>query len=232
MSVADKLETISINERFVHQAGYYKGYNEGYNVASTEVYGEGYGAGWNEGYDQGEMDGHARCTEKHFATTVLGNGETSISFQIPFEPDCLLINCGDSDLFGASTAMVASVYLDLASFGMIGGVGQVGTTGGFKNQAMTTTSIYNRYSRAEDGTVTLGNINSSTVSVFKANRPYVVFAVKYVEQTDKERITEYVRSLGDSGSVTLNQAKVSAAFSDEEWAALIAEKPGWTFSFI
>jgi hypothetical protein len=38
--------------------------------------------------------------------------------------------------------------------------------------------------------------------------------------------------LGDSGSVTLNQAKVNAAFTDEEWAALIAEKPNWTFTFI
>ena len=200
------------------------GYEHGYSLGET--------TGYTNGHKAGVAEENARCVAKHFVTTVMGNGEASIRFHIPFEPDMLLVNCSDSDLYNSSTSFVANAYIDLSSFGMIGGVGQVGASGGFKNQAMTTTSVHNRYSRSEAGTVTLGNINSSVASVFKANRPYLVCAVKCWEQSDKERITEYVRSLEGGGSVTLNRAKVNAAFTDEEWAALIAEKPSYTFSFV
>ena len=187
--------------------------------------------GYSIGYDAGTADEHAKCVAKHFVTTVTGNGQTSISFHVPFKPDFLAINCGDSDLYGTSTLTVASVYFDLCAFGLIAGISQVGATGGFKNGAMSTESYKTRYAQDENGIVTVGNVGSQA-GTFKANRPYMVCAVKYEEQTDKDRITEYVRSLEGSGSVTLNLGKVNAAFTEEEWSALTDEKPGWTFGFI
>ena len=181
-------------------------------------------------YEAGEAAEQARCGGKHFVTTVLGNGETSISFPIPFEPDFLAIFCGDSDIWGATSSTVYGAIFDIAAFGLIAGVMFVSTSSGFANNAMSTESYKTRYSQAEDGTVTIGNIGGASAGSFKANRPYMVCAVKYVEQTDKERITEYVRSLTGSGTVQLNKGKVNAAFTDEEWAALIAEKPGYTFT--
>lgn len=56
--------------------------------------------------------------------------------------------------------------------------------------------------------------------------------MKYTDKTDKERIAEMVNGLTGSGSLTLNKNKVNAAFTTEEWNALIATKPDWTFAFI
>lgn len=188
-------------------------------------------AGVSQVYDAGVAAENARCAEKHFATTVLGNGETSISFRLPFAPDYLAIFCSDSDIWTKADPTVYGATFDLAAFGLIAGIMFVSNSSGFANNAMSTESYKTRYSRAEDGTVTIGNLGA-TVGKFKTGRPYMVCAVKYLEQSDKERITEYVRSLTGSGSVTLNKAKVNAAFTDAEWAVLIAEKPGYTFNFV
>lgn len=199
----------------------------------TFAFPDGMAAGVSQAYEAGESAERAKCVAKHFVTTILGNGETSISFYVPFEPDFLSVFCNDADIYGAAIPTVYGVNFDICTFGFVAGVRFIGVSNGLNNVAMSSESYKSRYSRAEDGTVTIENMNSGdTVGQFKENRPYMVCAVKYVEQTDKERITEYIRSLGDSGSTTLNQAKVEAAFTDEEWAALIAEKPGWTFSFV
>lgn len=171
------------------------------------------------------------CAHRHFVTTVTGNGQTVIRFHVPFAPDYLTVLCGDSDVYANADQVIYSVSFDLAAFGFLGGMAYTSVGGGVQGQLMTSASIHNRYSRAQDGTVTLQNIGT-TVSSFFAGRPYTVIAVQYTQTGDKERITEYVRSLTGSGSATLNRAKVEAAFTAEEWAALAAEKPDWTFSFI
>lgn len=197
----------------------------------TFAFPDGMAAGVSQVYEAGESAERAKCVAKHFVTTILGNGETSISFRVPFKPDFMTVICSDSDVFSNANNIIYAVMLDISTFGFIAGTEYVSASGGMKGQQMTSTSIYKRYSQASDGTVTLQNIGS-TVGKFFSGRSYTVVAVRYVEKSDKERITEYIRSLGDSGSTTLNQAKVEAAFTDEEWAALIAEKPGWTFSFV
>lgn len=194
---------------------------------------DGMATGIAEVYEAGESAERAKCVAKHFVTTILGNGETSIRFHVPFEPDFLSVFCNDPDIYGAASPTVCCVYFDICSFGLLAAERYIGVSTGVHSAVMSSESYKSRYSRAEDGIVTIGNLASSAgTGVFKVNRPYTVCAVKYVEQTDKERITEYIRSLGDSGSTTINQSKVEAAFTDEEWAALIAEKPGWTFSFV
>lgn len=208
MSITEKLTTIAENQQKVYDAGF----------ASAE----------------------AICSQKHYVTTVTGNGMTSIGFHVPFRPDALLVFVSEVGMYG-NTAMdsgfLAMAQFDPAGFGMIGGRYTCFFSSGEKLTLVTTTSMLSRYSRSDDGTVTLGNLlfnnGSATVpAAFIDGAEYVIVAVKYAEKSDKERITEYIHSLSDSGSTTLNRAKVSAAFTDDEWAALIAEKPDWTFSFI
>lgn len=175
----------------------------------------------------------AACAAKHFTAAVPGSGEQRLQFSLPFAPDYLAVLCSDGgDLYGNGGNLVYSVYFDFAAFGLLGGVSQVTDSSGLHNIAMTTESIHNRYSRADDGTVTIENVGEGTIGVFGEGRDYLICAVKYDRASDKDRITGYVRSLTGSGSATMNRAKVEAAFTEEEWAALTAEKPGWTFSFI
>ena len=176
------------------------------------------------------------CEKKHFTTVVPGTGEGSLSFHVPFEPDLLCVSGLWTATLTEKNNLIAFVC-DLRNFGQIGGFSTSHTTGNtVKLTSYTTISVLSRYSRQENGLVTLANItteaNSGVNSIFSDQIQYTVTAVKYTDKTDKERITEYVESLTGSGKATLNRAKVNAAFTDEEWAALIAPKPGWTFAFI
>ena len=189
-------------------------------------------------YDAGFTAANDLCAQKHFCTTATGNGEETISFHIPFRPDSLLVFVSEVGMYGklGNNAFVSMFQADLAGFGLVAGRLMVFHSTSEKGATFTTTSIYQRYNQADDGTVTLQNLLASSTpgnAKFIEGAEYVIVAVKYATKPDKERITEYVRSLSSAGgSVTLNKAKVNAAFTDAEWAALIAEKPNWTFSFI
>ena len=68
---------------------------------------------------------------------------------------------------------------------------------------------------------------------FDANTDYIVLASKTETRTDKEILTDFVSGLADAGgTVTLSQAAIDAAVTDDEWAALLATKPNWTFTLI
>ena len=183
--------------------------------------------------------GKAACAQKHFVTTVTGNGQESISVNVPFKPDVLLMFVSEVGMYGkldSTKSFVSLIHFDISGFGMIGGRYECFIAGGVKQTAVTTTTMLTRYAMADDGMVTLQNFSTSgttAIGTFLDGVEYVVIAAKYTDQTDRERITQYVQSLSPTGgSVTMNGAKKTAAFTDEEWNALIAQKPGWTFSFI
>lgn len=212
-----------------------EGYSEGYSTGYAEGYEEGHPEGYAEGYDAGITEGAEICAAKHFVHNFVGNGGTSYSIHIPFEPDVVCITGLDPTCVKKSYQL-AVVMCDTRAFGMLGGFmeyGDAGSSSGIANAVYTTTSMLTRYSRTADGTVTIANIGPSDKTVtYGAGVPYTLIALKYAEQTDKERITDFVGRLTGSGSVTLNKAKVNAAFSDAEWSALVATKPNWTFAFI
>ena len=172
------------------------------------------------------------CATNHFVHSFVGDGSTSVSFCVPFEPDSLQIVGFDPHLPKRSFAL-AGFSCDLRAFGTLGGLAAFGSeTGSSLSTALfTTTTLLNRYSRTEDGMVTIQNISSKGV-FFGKDFVYTVIAVKYADRSDKERITDFVNNLTGSGTVALNQGKVRAAFTDEEWAVLIATKPEQTFSWI
>ena len=174
------------------------------------------------------------CHAKHYVTVMPGSGETSLSFHVPFAPDLLMVVGFDPTVMTGTDQILLFVY-DIAAFGLMGGYMLTCRKQNVYSLAMTTVSALEKYTRAEDGTVTLSNIKGNAthpVAAFAENAQYSVTAVKYTDKTDKERITEMVEELTGSGSLTMNRAKVNAAFTDEEWSALIATKPDWTFAFI
>ncbi len=185
-------------------------------------------------YAAGEKQAEAVCAGRHYVTVLPGSGETAMSFHVPIEPDLLVVIGYDPTVLAKDYQVMMFVY-DIAAFGLMGGYMLTNFNQNAYSLAMTTVSALAKYSRAADGTVTLDNIkgnNSHPVGTFAENVQYSVTAVKYTDKTDKERITEMVEGLTGSGSLTLNKAKVSAAFTDEEWKALIATKPDWTFAFV
>ena len=188
---------------------------------------------YEEGHKDGKNEEAELCATKHFVHNFVGDGNSTHSFCIPFEPDVIQIFGFDPALFNTPYAL-AVVICNMAAFGLLGGMTYYGSaSGGMANMAYTSTAMRTRYSRTADGIVTIKNIGGTTADVvFATGFPYTAVAVKYVEQTDKERITAFVNRLTGSGKVTLNQAKVNAAFTDDEWAALIAGKPNWTFNWI
>lgn len=184
-------------------------------------------------YASGQAAAERACAKKHFATAFVGDGTDTATFNVPFAPDVMLVS-GVHPFHATASGnnMVAMLVFDLRAFGLLGGTtlyGNASTNSKIQTTMFTTTSMLNRYNRADDGTVT---ITCTSPSVFVKGFTYMVTAAKALNQSDKERIEEFVQGLAGTGSVTLNKAKVNAAFTDAEWAALIARAPGWTFSFI
>lgn len=184
-------------------------------------------------FDEGLAQGVAACTAKHFSCALKGTGTGSASFYVPFRPDLVLI-VGFDPTYGVQQCNVLALFLaDLGAFGLCGGYCAYSSdTGSTKSTLYSSTSVLNRCHCAENGIITVQNLINSTSVFFDATYTYTAIAVKYTDQTDRERITDYVNSLTGSGTATFNQAKVNAAFTDNEWAALIATKPGWTFTWI
>lgn len=219
----------------VHSA-HDKGYETGFTDGDTEGWQEGYQVGVSDGYVWGEQTATDACKAKYYATVIPGSGETTLSFHVPFEPDLICIVGFDPTCLLVNYTNMLFVF-DVAAFGLMGGFVVTSKGSNVQNGAMTTVTALNRYSQASDGTVTIQKIialSGNPDGTFASNVMYSVTAVKYTDKTDKERITEMVNSLDGSAegkSLTLNRAKVNAAFTTEEWNALIATKPNWTFAF-
>ena len=183
-------------------------------------------------YEAGLDKGAEICSAKHLVYNFVGDGSGSVSFHVPFEPDAVHI-IGFDPTYTKTPYAIGLFCYDRRAFGTMAGAALYGNASGASTTVnYSTTSALNRYSRTEDGVVTIGNISSSLSLEFSPGYVYTAIAVKYTEQTDKERITAFVSGLTGSGTVTLNRAKVNAAFTDDEWATLIATKPNWTFTWI
>lgn len=179
---------------------------------------------------QAEKD---RCALEHFVAVVPGDGSQELHFTVPFEPDILSVT-GFEPAAHKKANVVAQLHANLASFGYIAALSSAyNAAGALATTAMTTESILNRYARQDDGSVTISNVrgaSTDTVAVFQQDLPYVVAAVRYDKPSDAQRITEYVQSLTGSGTAMLSARKIYAAFTEEQWQALIAQKPDWTFT--
>ncbi len=183
-------------------------------------------------YDAGVAAARGRCAAEHFVCSFTGDGSDTAAFHMPFEPDVIQIFGFDPVVM--NTRCMMSFFYDRRALGQCAGYTCYGNGSGNGSYSLfSDAKAALRYLRTEDGTATVKGIGSSNAVVpFGAGFLYTVVAVKYAPQTEKERITAFVNRLTGSGTVSLQQAKVAAAFTDDEWAALIAAKPNWTFTMI
>lgn len=185
-------------------------------------------------YAAGKAEAESKCSLKHFTAEFYGNGETSYTINIPFEPDAITVG-GYSPTLLTGKNQVYLFIADFRAFGMAGGYAALHLTGTSMGTSIyTSKTVSDRYSRSDNGDVTLSNIvlTNGAIGTFASDIKYTIVAYKYADKTDKELITEFVNNLpsSGSGSLTINKAKVNASFTDDEWNALIATKPSWTFA--
>ncbi len=170
-----------------------------------------------------------RCRNYHYVATIPGDGTAYLTFKLPFTPDALQVFCTEPRLLFHEYA-VAFFNADLCGLGLAAAMYQTIRENNLVNTAMTTGTVESRVQVGEDGTVTLMNItDKGTPCSFPLGFPYTVVASKYTDKTYRQRYEEFVESLTGSGTAQVCKKKVDAAFTPEEWAALIATRPDWTF---
>ena len=178
----------------------------------------------------GESAEAAKVAGKHFIQTVFGSGTETLSFDLPFFPDTVVITAVNY----LAVAAGQPIYFNLNFRSVSDYVGSMralkadGKTNSFGNAKWSNVSTIYAYANGKFDVV----FPSAFGVAFRTDCAYIVLAEKYETRTDNAIITDLIARLDDeeSGSCALAQAKVNAAFTDEEWAALIAAKPNWTFT--
>ena len=185
--------------------------------------------------------GMRECQNRHFAAVVTGNGSMELTLPVSFEPDLIEV-VSHNPAIRAVKGILASCQIDLSALGQIGGMfsmtsgpGTGSTLGTYSNILMATPSLETRCRRNADGTLTLGNFTYDTMQgIWGEGVEYLVTAVKSVEKNDRQRIEESIRRLPEDGAYKIHilKKKMEAAFTQEEWDDLIAERPGYTFVMV
>lgn len=219
LALADKLRTLgATDEGLLFPDGFMDG------VAQT----------WDNGRLQGLQDGAELCSARHFVHTFVGDGSSSMTLHIPFEPDAVHVFGFDPRAL-TSDYCLFSIYYDLRAFGQcVGFIQHTSTDSRLTNTAFSANSAIKRYQRDADGNTTFSGVGTSNAEVFFGSGfPYTVVAVKYTEQTDAQRIEAFLSALSATGgTITLTRAKVEAAFTDTQWAALVSTCPNWTINLV
>lgn len=172
---------------------------------------------------------HDRCNLRHYTAVLAGDGSTSISFKLPFQPDLLEVVCTDPRVILQNYSIVIFVA-DLNGLGLMSGFFELAYEGGVRGTAMTTTSVLSRFSIADDGTVTLSGMKEgNTDCVFGEDFPYQIVATKLTDKGLRQRYEEFVESLTGSGTCQVCKQKVYSVFTTQEWEVLKATRPNWTF---
>ena len=208
----------------------------GARAAMVAQYNAGFGDGRNEGYG----DAQAECAAKHFVTTVVGDGSKVLTFNMPFKPDVLSVYCFEpTNLYKQHT--IALLVVNFRTFGYIGGLSSAyRSILNLMSQPKSTKSALDSCTIDENGKVTISNLAGDGVvgaGFFRSGVTYIISAAKCTDKTDKELLNEFVYNLSDVGeTVTLCKERVESVYAgasagtNEEWNALIATKPAWTFT--
>jgi len=185
--------------------------------------------------------GKRECQNRHFAAVVTGDGTGELTLPIPFEPDLIEVVNHDP-VIRATKGIISFCQIDFSALGQLGGL--FGITSGpssgnalgtYTNVLMASFGLSSRCRRNADGTVTLHNFSYDGVpGVWGKDVDYVVTAVRCVDKSDRQRMEENIRRLPEDGAykIYIQQEKMEAAFTQEQWDALIAERPGYTFVMV
>lgn len=192
-------------------------------------------------YDAGAQKERRHCQSRHFSRLIPGSGTTELIVPVPFEPDFVEVCCHDP-VIRTQKGIVAFAQFDRRALGQICGTfcvttGPVDSTnlGAYSNLLAATTTLNNRCSVDEHGALHVKDITiSGETGVWEPEVKYLVNAVKYVDVSDAERLAEVVRRLPAGGTYKIHIRKQvrDAAMTDEQWKALIAERPTYTYVMI
>lgn len=234
MSIAEKLQTIAENEQRVYDAGYAKGQAEGGDTSTA--YAEGFEAGKKAEYDKFWDGAQKNGTEpiyygylfcnrdiwtqeriekvkyKHFIAqyfAVVFNGNTSITDLSMFTMESYKHDYGSHAKFSLSACFSGCSNLVKCmplNFDFVSGV----------------PNAFNGCAALEElpisGTIAVGDLN-----------------LKDSPKLNKASIESIINALSTTTSgltVTLSKAAKEAAFTAEEWEALIATRTNWTISLV
>lgn len=186
-----------------------------------------------EVYEAGRTAEKEVCDAQYFKTSFVGDGTKTLTVKIPFMPDSF--SCvATSPLVMKKANSYNHIYADPISAARYSAVvGQVTSAGQTGFSPVSTGSLQSSISY-NDGALTFC-INAISI-VFQQDCRYFFYAVKYPGETTKSVTERDIALLPDTptGSYALefNKSRIEATFSNEEWAALIATKPNWTFSLV
>lgn len=132
----------------------------------------------------GEKSAENACSKKYLVKEIEGDGSTSLSFCVPFEPDLLLVSCFDAENLTTADAVGMFLYDSLAS-GTLRAYSILSTGGGYKLYMHNASSVALKYTRDDEGMTTIQNFTTSTggSGFFPIGQKYVVTAVKYSADT-------------------------------------------------
>lgn len=189
-----------------------------------------------EVYEAGRTAEKEDCDAQFFKTSFIGNNTTAVSLNIPFLPDILTISTFSDYATARRKNTLWTIEFDTRSASRYQGlIGQITSAGQAGLSRVGGNSLPNCYTYA-NGVFTWKH--PSLTPVFTSNARYFVSAAKFPETSAKAAITEEISLLPDTvpseanGTLEYYSATVNKYFTAEEWAALIATKPKWTFSML
>ncbi len=166
------------------------------------------------------------CVKHHYVATLTGNGTNTLSFQVPFTADALTVLCIDpmAQTGGYNLIMLQA---DRAALSLAGCMALMSRNGAMTTNTTNAAGVEARCSQAQDGTVTVST--GATNCYFAQGRSYLVMATTYTDKSLKERYIQLIEGLTGSGTLAVCADRIYSVFTTEEWAALTATKPDWTF---
>lgn len=192
-------------------------------------------------YEAGGQKERRHCQSRHFAAVVPGNGTEELTVRLDFEPDFVEV-CSHDPAIRTQKGILAFAQFERRALGLIGGMfcvtsGPSGTTslGSYNNMLAAANTMNDRCSVDEQGVLHVKNLAySGEPGRWGAGVDYIVTAVKCVDKTDAQRLEEAIERLPEGGEYKIHIRKDirEAAMTDEQWKALIARRPTYTYVMI
>jgi hypothetical protein len=243
MSIAEKLIQIAANEQKVYNAGYEKGKSEGGDTQAA--YDQGYAEGYNEGVKPSYYIG--KLSNIYSSVVFPENSEIELRIAKLTSTDAsyallkaqnlkkltFVIESAPGDeisLYGFSRENADIEIIDLSNLNV-----KVTNIGYFAFGASKLKSIYGALdlSKCTTATAWLNGASALEDIEFVPNTIKMSIDFYWCTKLTKASITSIINGLSADTSeltVTLSKTAVNTAFTDEEWATLIATKPNWTIS--
>ena len=223
-TIAEKLERIAKNEQLVYNAGYEKGKSEAEAADATAAYEQGvadgkqaeYDAFWDVFQDYGEpknyayMFAYSAFTDENYnpkypirclsATAMSGNYMFNYSKITDTKVDII---CGNNHTMAGTFAN--STIETIPKFVVL-------ETNKFTNTFQNCKSLKN---------IAIEGVIANNISFAESS---------LLSKASIENIISCLSSTTSGLTVTLSKTAKEAAFTDEEWATLIATKSNWTIS--